>query len=421
MSQRTVITVLGSAGGVAKAVLSLLNKAAQDSNDPIHAVIRNCQLHLIDRKQKSLRYYRNLLPALAKSFVLHQFHLQNLQRFREHLRQTGTNIVVDVSWADTVDILRCCNALGVRYANTALESTVVDENWERSKGFPLLERVMIFEKNRPDFTNTTAIICSGMNPGVVQWMALELMKQNPGRTPLGCYVVERDTSFYANKALADKDTLYTTWSPECFLDEAILSLPMFMSHRTPVFLQDTPYALDFKVSLGKTKFKGSLMPHEEVYSLCRLYDMEGGFIYRVNDHTTTLIRDKLDSIDDVWDLDMVVLDPADGALKGEDLVGVLLVYEEKEHYMFNVKSNREVFARYGVNATYFQVACGMYAALATLLLDTIPPGVYCVDDLLLTTQSRYGTYASYYLTDFAVGENAQSEGLLLERMTRVNG
>lgn len=35
-----------------------------------------------------------------------------------------------------------------------------------------------------------------MNPGVVQWMALE----------------EHDNSFFADKSLANKKTIYTTWS-----------------------------------------------------------------------------------------------------------------------------------------------------------------------------------------------------------------
>ena len=221
MSDGTVITILGSAGGVARAVLALLNKAAADTANPIHAVMRDCRLHLIDRRRKSDRYYRNLLPALCGRFTVHQFGLRNLSRFREHLKQTGTQIVIDASWADTVEILRCCNGLGVAYINTALESTLVDNHPDRYKGFPLIERVRILENSRPDFTNMTAILCSGMNPGVVQWMALELMKQEPGRTPLGCYIVEHDTSFFQDPSVADPKTLYTSWAPECFLDEAI--------------------------------------------------------------------------------------------------------------------------------------------------------------------------------------------------------
>ena len=36
------------------------------------------------------------------------------------------------------------------------------------------------------------------------------------------------------------------------------------------------------------------MPHEEVYTLGKLYDMEGGFLYKINDHTSELIRTNIE-------------------------------------------------------------------------------------------------------------------------------
>ena len=65
------------------------------------------------------------------------------------------------------------------------------------------------------------------------------------------------------------------------------------------------------------------------------------------------------------------------------MVGVLIVYEDKERFMYNVMSNQDVFSLYKVNATYFQVACGVFGALSALLLDDIPDGNYYVDELLM--------------------------------------
>jgi len=294
---------------------------------------------------------------------------------------------------------------------------MIDEDEdELFEGFGLIERYKIFEKNRHDFTRSTAIICSGMNPGVVQWMALELIKISPDNIPLGCYIVEHDNSFYADNSLAKKKTIYTTWSPECFLDEAILSYPMFLKHHMPLFLYEKVYDMEFKVTLGERNFTGCLMPHEEAITLGKLFDMETGFIYKTNDHTSELIRANLDHIDDLWQWDMEVLDPALEELEGEDLVGVLLVYEDKEKFMYNVLSNKEVFNKYKVNATYFQVACGIYGAISTLLLDNLPQGIYYVDELLLKTNTNYGKYLSYYMTDFVIGENNTSQGSLLQRV-----
>ncbi|WP_419887439.1 S-adenosylmethionine decarboxylase related protein [Neobacillus niacini] len=413
---QTVISIFGSAGGVAKSVLSILNHSANDTKDPIHQLITNSAIHLIDYKQKELLYYQSLFPHLTNRIHCHQFDLKDKDQVKKHLTSTKTSIVIDVSWADTVDMLHCCDELGIQYVNSALENTYIDDHEEQFAGFPLIERIHYFEKHKDTFKNTSAIVCSGMNPGVVQWMAFELMKQHVNEQPLGCYIVEHDTSFFKKKSQAKKNVIYTTWSPECFLDEAILCYPMFMKHRTPLFLYENVYDIEFKVTLGKKVFHGCLMPHEEVYTLGKQFDMESGFLYKVNDHTTKIIREHLDDSDVLWDFEMKVLNPLDAPLTGEDLVGVLLVYPDKERYIYNVLDNESIFTQYKTNATYFQVACGIYASLSVLLLDQIPKGVYYVDELLLKTNNQYGQYLTYYMTDFVIGENAKTDGLLLDRM-----
>lgn len=414
---KQIITILGSAGGVAKAILSILNKTVQDVNAPIHHQIKNCTFHLIDSKQKEASYYESSFPFLRDQFVLHAFDLRDTDIFLDHLKNTRSTVVIDLSWADTVEMLQCCDQLGVSYMNTALENTEIDENEDLYEGFGLIERFRHLEKYKDKIKNSRTIIGSGMNPGVVQWMALELLRTDPSETrPIGCYIVEHDNSFYKNRKLARKNVIYTTWSPECFLDEAILSYPMFMKHRNPLFFYEKVYDLEFKVTLGKKQFSGCLMPHEEVYTLGKLYDMEGGFLYRVNDHTTNLIRTHIDELDKLWDFEMKVLDPEDSALDGEDLVGVLLVYPDKERYMYNILSNEAIFSKFQTNATYFQVACGVYASLSVLLLDQMPAGAYYVDELLVKTKNHYGKYLTYYMTDFVTGENDQTDGLLHQRM-----
>ncbi|MFC0216607.1 S-adenosylmethionine decarboxylase related protein [Paenibacillus chartarius] len=416
-SKKTVITILGSGGGVAKAVLAILNKSAADVNDPIHSKIKHAIIHLIDIKQKKLAYYRKYCPNLAGKLVLHEFDLMRGNLFMHHLRRTRTRLVIDVSWADTNKMLRCCNRLGVRYVNSALENTRVDED-EDLEGFTLIERYERFEPVRKACTNTTAIVCSGMNPGVVQWMALTLMKARPNKKPIGLYIVEHDNTFYANKAKARKDTLYTTWSVECFLDEAILSYPMLVRNKTPLFLYDDVYAKEYKVTLGNKRFYGCLMPHEESITLGKMLGVEVGFLYKINDHTTKLIRDNLSDVDDLWDWRQKVLDPADAALTGRDLVGVLLVYDDIETYMYNAMSNKTTYAKYKTNATYLQVACGIYGAVSSILLDRLPKGVFYVDSLLKKTKSNYGKYVSYHMKHFVLGYNDRAEGLLHHRARR---
>ncbi|PLS09459.1 S-adenosylmethionine decarboxylase related protein [Neobacillus cucumis] len=416
---KLVITILGSSGGVAKSLLSILNKAITDQKDPIYQKIYDCAFHLIDYKQRPLDYYRNICPNLLNQIQLHQLDLKDTIAFRNHLKKSNTSIVLDVSCADTVEMLDCCNQLGVYYVNTALENNYIDDHEDEYEGFPLIERLRYFEKYKDDYSNVKAIVCSGMNPGVVQWMAIQLMKSYPDEKPLACFIVEHDTSFYKDLKKAKENVVYSSWSPECFLDEAILSYPMFMKNKSPLYFFEHVYELEFKVTLGDKQFHGCLMPHEEVYTLCKQFDMEGGFIYKINDHTTELIRNHLDDSDKIWDLQKKVLDPLDSLLDGEDLVGVLLVYPDKERYMYHVLSNDFIFTRYKTNATYFQAACGVYAAMAVLLNDSIPNGVYYVDELLLNTNNNYGQYLSYYMTDFVIGENPQTDGLLLDRVKKI--
>ncbi|MDN4494112.1 S-adenosylmethionine decarboxylase related protein [Ureibacillus aquaedulcis] len=412
------ITILGSMGGVAKSILSILNHSAIDKNDPIHHVITNTKFYLIDINQGSMDYYNKLFPNLIGKLTLLQFDLSDTAKLTEHLKSTNTKLVIDVSWADTIKMLECCNKLGVHYINSALENTEVDED-ESLFGFPLTERYNRFNAKKPNYTNTRAIIGSGMNPGVVQWMAIKLLGDNQDNPPLACYIIEHDSSFYKDKNLIQPKTIYTTWSVECFLDEAILSYPMFVRHQLPLYLYDDVYATEFKVKLGNKEFYGCLMPHEEVLTLGELYDSEIGFIYRVNEYTTDLIRKNLGDVDTLWNWNQKLIDPSKGEVEGEDLVGVLLVYNDKEIYMYNTMKSSEVYQKYKTSATYFQVACGIYAGTASLILDKIPLGVYYVDELLLNTQSDYGKYLTYYMRDFVFGENNSSDGLLHQRMKRI--
>jgi hypothetical protein len=56
----TVISIFGSAGGVAKSVLSILNQSVLNDKDPIHQIITNSTIHLIDYKQKENLYYQGV-------------------------------------------------------------------------------------------------------------------------------------------------------------------------------------------------------------------------------------------------------------------------------------------------------------------------------------------------------------------------
>jgi homospermidine synthase len=412
------ITILGSGGGVAKAFLAFLNQSAQDDSDPLAPIISKARLNLVDYRQKPAEYYAQVCPSLMARITLYQLDLAQVDDFEALLVLTSTSLVVDVSLAGTIEMHSCCDRLGVSYMNTALTDTLVDQD-EHAYGFPPIERYLRLEAHKASFTNSKAIIGTGMNPGVVQWMAVHLMKSHPQDRPKACYIVEHDTSFFADQGIADTDTLYTTWSTESFLDEAVSCYPMFVHHHIPLCLYEQVYASEYKVRLGDKQFYGCLMAHEEVLTLGHLFDMEIGFLYRINEHTTELIRNNLTNVSKLWELGSQIITPSRHEITGEDLVGILLVYDDYETYMYNTVKSSDTFLRYQTNATYFQVACGLYAALASLLLDPLPLGSYYVDELLLRTDSRYEQYLMRNMKDFIIGHNQTSDGLLHQRRRRV--
>lgn len=418
--QPIVMTLLGSGGGVGRAVLALLEQVARDAGAPLHAEIASCTIHCIDSKKVDKNAFASAYGMLSGRLVLHQFDLKDTKRFKRHLANTRTSLVIDASWADTVEMLACCDELGIMYLNTALESEEVD-NRPELEGFTLIERYERFIKSRTCFKKLKAVIGSGMNPGVVQWMAISLMKERPDKLPLACYIVERDDSFYADRSLQKPKTIYSTWSPECFLDEAILNYPMYVSNHRALFLYDYVYAQTFAVRLGPIAFEGCLMPHEEVLSLGERYPFESGFIYQVNDVTTDILNSRLEDSDELWDWEHKLLDPRESELVGSDLVGVLLVYDDDERFIYNVMENSRVYEAYGTNATYFQVACGLYGGICSLLQNEVPEGVHWVDELVDAGNVKYGDYVSYFMKPIIRGSNPTSDGLLLQRLREKGG
>lgn len=106
------ITILGSCGGVAKAELAILNKTVQDKSDPI---IEKSLIHLVDKRKIDQMSLAHFYPNLKNQLVIHPFDLINQVALMEHLKKTNTTVVIDVSWADTVEVMKCCNNLGINY------------------------------------------------------------------------------------------------------------------------------------------------------------------------------------------------------------------------------------------------------------------------------------------------------------------
>ncbi|MBW9235632.1 hypothetical protein JQK62_26255, partial [Leptospira santarosai] len=77
---------MGSAGGVAHGILSILNNSMLDQHDPINKIMNECCIHLIDHVQKDASEYALSFPNLNDKFIIHEFNLRDTEQFMAHLR-----------------------------------------------------------------------------------------------------------------------------------------------------------------------------------------------------------------------------------------------------------------------------------------------------------------------------------------------
>lgn len=75
MRRNITITLLGSSGGLAKGVLSLLNKSIDDINSPIYKFLTNSKIFLIDINQKEMSYYEREFKNLSGQLSLYGEYL----------------------------------------------------------------------------------------------------------------------------------------------------------------------------------------------------------------------------------------------------------------------------------------------------------------------------------------------------------
>src|SRR3989344_3108935 len=340
--KRCNLLVVGASGGVANAFLH----------------------HLCD--------YRNLF----KKLVLPEKEKEYLSLLKKYKVQ----IVLDLTDMDSTAILEATNKAKVSYVNTALNDRIKSAD----------ELVFNIIKKKDQINGAPHIICSGMNPGVVNmWVRYGIEKYG---VPTQIIHFEYDTS-----KLAKKWHPLVTWSIHEFLTEAIKDpsglalgknkikklLPNALENR-----KDMKSILSPIMKLDKYP-SGLTVLHEENISLSYLYNIPSKFIYAINQQTMDNLIKLYKKNKNVRKKDLVLGDNTSEVLSGEDNIGVILEYSDKLVYYFNTFPNVAVI---GTNATYTQVIIGVFSALFTLLIDNLPPKVYFVEDL-------FDTHYKYFLFD----------------------
>lgn len=362
---------MGASGGVAQAFLRYLSHHRD--------LLQNLVLWDKSDSIKTDPYIDH--QSLNYTFVHSALHLPEQED--EYLKVLKTNkidIVVDLTDMDSIPILEASNKVGVSYINTAMNDEVKFA----------YELVFDIYPRKEKLNKAPHILCSGMNPGVVNMWARHGIEKFG--IPKEIIHFEYDTSTIS---LGWKAMM--TWSLKEFLVECVRDPSGKMLGRDRVDKLE-PNALSHRVDL-----KNILSPimtldeypraftvmHEENVSLAQRYNVPSKFLYAFNMKTMEELVALYDEQQNVFKKDLIHGDNIRHPLDGADNIGVLLKYDGKRVYYFNSAPNNSAI---GTNGTYTQVVVGVYAALFVLLFDNLKNGAYFVEDL-------YDTHYRHYLFD----------------------
>jgi hypothetical protein len=368
MNAKRNVLIIGACGGVGRAFLrTLLGERG-----------RLGKLVLVDKQEPwaddGSVSFRELKGEFIKASV-------DVDKGREdYLRLLKTcriDIVIDLSVNETRAMLAVADRAGVSYINTGVANRP-GENFS--------EVVLDLVKRKASSWNAPHILCSGMNPGVVNmWVRRGIEKSG---VPKNIVHFEYDTG-----QSVDGEVPIIAWSRETLVDEIVNDPAGYVEGRNKIrFIRPNP--LKNRVSMEEVLRpimnlpaypRGFLLLHEENITLGQEYDVPSRFLFSLKTETMDYLEEVYDKKKEV-PLDTLTLgDNRNVLLKGEATVGVCLEYEDTREYFFNTTAQGAVP---GVSGSCRQVAAGLHAALWTVMEDPLAKRVYFVEDLLGTTCER---------------------------------
>lgn len=365
------LLVLGASGGVANAFLHYLVN---------HREVFD-KLILLDKNKKLLSDPYIDHKGLKYKFIHKKIVLPEKEKeYFDILRKYKINIALDLTDMDSIPIIEATNKAGINYINTAM-------NAEKKTVSELIFEV-ISKKNK--LKNAVHILCTGMNPGIVNmWVKYGIEKFGK---PKEIVHFEYDTSMFATKFKP-----MVTWSIHEFLVESVTDPSGIMLGRNklkPLFPNAIKHRVNMKpilkpiLRLDKYPY-GSTVLHEENLTIAQKYNIPSKFIYAVNMKTMDNLLRVYKKKGSVSKKEFILGDNTTKILEGSDNIGVILDYSDKKVYYFNSIPNTAIL---GTNATYTQVAVGVFAALFALMFDKLKNGTYFVEDL-------FNSHFKYYMFD----------------------
>ena len=361
------LLVLGASGHVARAVLRRLAERRGDF----------ARLLLLDRCDSVLRD-----PVLPHGELNYTFYRQELSfphdaaGYGDLLRREGVEVVLDLTDMDSLPVLEATDEAGVSYVNTAL-------NDSRRGIASVLARVL---PSRKSLTRAPHILSSGMNPGVVNVMAWHAVRQF-GK-PREIIHFEYDTAVPKSGWRP-----MITWSRQEFLTEVVWERTgVVRDGKVELFGGN---GLEHRESLGPILApicpggdypEGFTVLHEENVKLGVRLGISSRYIYAVHPRTMGYLAERHRAAGTVEVEELEVGDNTRTPLTGEDLIGVLLRYPDRQVYYVHRLANEAVR---GTNATCAQVAFGVEAALSTLMTESLACRIHFATDLFETGYTEW--------------------------------
>ncbi len=288
--------------------------------------------------------------------------------YRQLLRRYEIDITLDVTDMDTLPVLEATDAAGVSYVCTALN----DDKRH------VAELVALLEAQRATKRRAPHILCSGMNPGVVNIWVWHGVRHYG--LPREVVHFEYDTSRLANGWRP-----ILTWSRRQYLTEVVWDPTgkvvdgKTVMLRTNALQNREPMRSLLKPVMPLDSYPdGWLVLHEENLTLGQRLGVSSKFIYAIDQRTMDHLTRRWRQRGTLRVSDLDIGDNTAAPLEGADTVGVCLEYDRRRIYYLSSLPN---IAVPGANATGAQVAVGVYAALLTLLRERLPPRLYSVTDL----------------------------------------
>ncbi|MBM3858214.1 MAG: hypothetical protein FJ395_01040 [Verrucomicrobia bacterium] len=374
------LLIIGASGSVARAFLRRLGG-------------QRChfgRLVLLDKNRRVLDAPHIDHQRLDYRFVRRHLSLPEDERwFARLLDKHRIQIVLDVSTHPTLPMLSAVDAAGVSYVNTSLN----DDDLEVGD---LVRRI---HPRRDKPRRAPHILCSGMNPGVVN-MLVRHGVEHFGK-PRQIVHFEYDTS-----TPVEGWRPIITWSKHEFLTETTWNRTGLYNGKS---LQRSPAnAIEHREPLHNWLRPVSemdhcpeafLVLHEENLTVGRTLGVPSRFLYAIHPRTMRHLIARHREKGTLHARDIEQVDNVTERLEGTDFIAVCLEYPRQRVYYVNQFPNSAVL---GANATCAQVAVGVFAGVFTLLYDNLKPRIHFVEDIYDTLYKRF-VFANLRIEQFICG------------------